>query len=555
MGLKIKKARDGQPRPFWYCQYADRSGKMVEERLDVLIKGEPPPGLDLAHEGDKEFERSRGKALNEFESKRNRARGDKMERAAAAKEYKRMTGETIEEKLLSEIPGIISGERSDDGTCSAWDSWKKKAVSDFLEWANEKKLNTVFDVSKSHAKAYLQSLCKSSQKKTVSAATARKVKFALAQAFDLSLPEGSFNPWRAKDLKIKAAKGDKEFHRKPLSNDEVVKILKASKNDTMSHDLIVCALSTGLRRGDVCRLKWSSIDMKENTLKLTTAKTEDDLYLPILSLFKRVLEGRLTDRRDGAVYVFPEAESMLRENPDGITWRIKKVFATALSDGIQDETETKQKHKDIAKLSEVLPKVLSAIDKAPMKGTERDKMSEIVKLYAVGNSYRDISHELRVSRVSISEILHHAEELSKLAFIQDRRNMFSMRKAVARITRKKRDVGQRSASLYDFHALRTTFVTIAISNGFSIDKLRALTGHETVEIVLRHYFKPKGTDFSNELEKAMPESLTGVPRMLQIQADQAAVNPVDQIAQLMGNLSRSQKKELSRKLNQKARSK
>lgn len=555
MGLKIKKARDGQPRPFWYCQYTDRTGKMIEERLDVPIKGEPPPGLDLDCKGDYDFERSRGKALNEFQTKRNKARGERMDKATAAKEYKRMTGSSIKETPLMDIPKIITHYDKRKRTSDVWASWKQKVVTDFLEWSSKKNLYTAFEVSTDHAKEYLDGLYTPGKKGTVSATTARRVKAILGLAFELALPEGAFNPWRAADVSIDAAKNDKEVHRTPLSNDEVIKILEASKHDTLTHGLIVCALSTGLRRGDVCRLKWSCVDMKENSLELTTEKTGTSLFLPILPLFKRVLEARLANRRDKDVYVFPEAERLIRENPDGITWRIKKAFAVAFADNEEDATEEPQEAPELVKLPDVLPRVVEAISKASLPERKRVKMLEIVKRYSEGETYRGIEHGLKVSRGSISGLLHEAEELSKLSFLHDRRKMFSMKRAVATITREERTVGKRSASLYDFHALRTTFVTIAISNGFSIDKLRALTGHATVEIVLKHYFKPKGTDFSNELEKAMPESLTGTPRMLQIEADQAPMNPVDQIAQLMGKLSRTQKKELSRKLNQKARSK
>ena len=67
----------------------------------------------------------------------------------------------------------------------------------------------------------------------------------------------------------------------------------------------------------------------------------------------------------------------------------------------------------------------------------------------------------------------------------------------------------RAASTYDFHALRTSFVTLAISGGVSLDKVRALTGHKTVDLVLRHYFKPKASELAADLARALPEVLTG----------------------------------------------
>jgi hypothetical protein len=67
----------------------------------------------------------------------------------------------------------------------------------------------------------------------------------------------------------------------------------------------------------------------------------------------------------------------------------------------------------------------------------------------------------------------------------------------------------KSASRYDFHALRTSFVTMALNAGMKIEMLKALTGHSLVETVLRFYYKPKGTDARAELEAALPDVLTG----------------------------------------------
>jgi integrase len=88
-----------------------------------------------------------------------------------------------------------------------------------------------------------------------------------------------------------------------------------------------------------------------------------------------------------------------------------------------------------------------------------------------------------------------------------------VKRLIQNSTLTKREFGNRLASKYDFHALRTTFVTLALSAGIGVEILKALTGHATVEIVMRHYFKPKGSDFINELTKAMPKVLTAKKRV------------------------------------------
>ncbi len=142
----------------------------------------------------------------------------------------------------------------------------------------------------------------------------------------------------------------------------------------------------------------------------------------------------------------------------------------------------------------------------PMTPAKQKRMGLVLRLYAEGKPYNSIMAATGLSKGCISGLLTEAERVSGIRFI--RRKETSGKKTIAEVTRTPRSVGVRAASIYDFHALRTTFVTLAISAGVSVDKLRALTGHTTVEIVMRHYFKPKGTDFADELRKALPAILT-----------------------------------------------
>lgn len=121
-----------------------------------------------------------------------------------------------------------------------------------------------------------------------------------------------------------------------------------------------------------------------------------------------------------------------------------------------------------------------------------------------------------------------------------------MRKIVGDVTRTKREIGMRSASRYDFHCLRTTFVTTALQKGMSETKLRALTGHTTVDLVIRHYFKPRGRDVASELEAVMPIALTGRKAVKPVAAlPEGAADPVAEIATRMRNLTASDQARLA----------
>ena len=141
-----------------------------------------------------------------------------------------------------------------------------------------------------------------------------------------------------------------------------------------------------------------------------------------------------------------------------------------------------------------------------MTPPKRKRMGLVLRLYAEEKAYTDIMAETGLSKGAISGLLSEAEKAAGVRFIQ--RQAASEKKAIAEVTRTRRAVGKRAASIYDFHALRTTFVTLAISAGMNVDMLRAFTGHATVDIVLKHYFKAKATDFAKELQKTLPKILT-----------------------------------------------
>ena len=81
-------------------------------------------------------------------------------------------------------------------------------------------------------------------------------------------------------------------------------------------------------------------------------------------------------------------------------------------------------------------------------------------------------------------------------------------------TRIKREGSDRKASVKDFHSLRTTWITMALSAGVPMELVRRVTGHSTVNVVLKHYFRPGREVFRQKLENSLPQVLTGSPQVL-----------------------------------------
>ena len=60
----------------------------------------------------------------------------------------------------------------------------------------------------------------------------------------------------------------------------------------------------------------------------------------------------------------------------------------------------------------------------------------------------------------------------------------------------------------DFHSFRASWISLAVTRGIPMDLVRVITGHRTVEIVFKHYFKPRREELRLALQKNMPDLLT-----------------------------------------------
>ncbi len=340
MALHFRRGRDGHIRPWWYGEFIRPNGKRAVENLNVPIEGTPPKSGRVKDFGDDVFEKSRTRALVALEALQMDAQKGRMTRAAALKQYHERTGEPLQAAPISALLSARDGEgRRRSADSMRGDNAKLRA---FVAWAQKRGMTTVLDVSVAEARAYLSEVYNPTAPR-FTARTVRRIKGVLAIALGRTLPEGATNPFRHETLRVVALEGDQEYHREPLTPEEVEKLLNtASAVDPEAHDWIVCALSTGLRRGDVCRLRWANVDAKAQALRLQTGKTKTDLHLPIMPKFAEVLARRMKSLDQNSEYVFPEAATLISgKNGMVISKRVKKVLAMALAPCVerQDEAE------------------------------------------------------------------------------------------------------------------------------------------------------------------------------------------------------------------------
>ena len=108
----------------------------------------------------------------------------------------------------------------------------------------------------------------------------------------------------------------------------------AGENDFI-RPILITGMCTAMRRGDCCLLKWKDVDLVRRFITVKTNKTGQTVSIPIFPM----LYDELATRQSSEAYVFPEQAKMYVENSDGITWRVRKVFAEA---GFKDAGENGQ---------------------------------------------------------------------------------------------------------------------------------------------------------------------------------------------------------------------
>ena len=160
--------------------------------------------------------------------------------------------------------------------------------------------------------------------------------------------------------------------------------------------------------------------------------------------------------------------------------------------------------------------------------TRRERTLDTFRRYCAGESVRAIHKATGRSKSEISHNLHAVEDMIGKPFVRSGQAP-GAKAAVARLTRATREKGQRAASVRDWHTLRATWVTLALSAGVPMELVRRVTGHATVDVVLRHYFKPGREQFRAALAGALPAVLTG--------GKPVKVKPAEELAALAGKVA------------------
>jgi integrase len=516
----LKTQRDGTLRKEWYGVYTE-GGKRKVINLNLAWEGIPPASGRVGDAGNTDFERSRHdaeKALKKhMEEAAHKGRAEHLtERLIESK-----TGRTIQYVRLDELGARWRGLARETPPTEEYLKGCDAAFKRFMAFMakRDKHIVHVYEVTPEHAGAYMTELQQKLARKSV-----RDNAKLLNKAFERFLPVGASNPFSG--FVGRQAAGESEtVHRKPFTGEELKVLLETARDDEFMYPLIVTAACSGMRRGDVCNLRWSAVDLAGGMLAVKTSKTGAEVEIPIFKPLQAVLAAR-NGRGDGLV--FPEAAALLENNPDALTWRFKKVVAQAFGgQNAEPGKDAKPLPAPVpAPAADILVEGETAITNKVPEGPRRDRILDVLRRYCAGASLREIVTQTGHAKCTVSYDLHAVEEMIGKAFLRVQSS--SLKQAVRAATQVTRVRGQRAASVRDWHALRATFVTLALSAGVPVELVRRVTGHATVEVVLKHYFRPNREQFKAALVDAMPKVLTG---------RKARMKPAEELAAIAAKLA------------------
>jgi integrase len=421
MPLEARLNTDGTVRPFWYGRYQVK-GKRYCDNLGVPMAGRPPVPFSLKSDGDALYERSRATALAKLDSIIKESRTQHDSARLVEKLYELKTGEQIQSVKLAKLPDEWTTIPRKREPSTRYAAQCRVTLGNFAAFArrHNAQADELGHVTRSMAQAFMAA----EAARGVTAKTWNDTLKLLRATCKHLLPAGSINPFEG----MPTRDTDTVF-RNPFTPEELKAILDAAAQDDFIRPILVVGICTAMRRGDCCLLKWKDVDLVQRFITVKTAKTGVTVAIPIFPMLYDELIQRDQTGRD----VFPEQAQMYRNNPDGITWRVRKVFADA---GFKD---------------------------AEKKGAGKEASS--------------------------------TQTAGKL--VKFRGEIHATRKT-----------GLRRASVRDFHSFRVTWVTLALTASVPIELVQKVTGHKTVDVVLKHYFQPGREEFRRALQTAMPKLLT-----------------------------------------------
>lgn len=486
MSLVIRKTSN-----WWYGRYKV-DGKEFVKNLQVEIRGKRP--ATLKETGSVQFENSRGEAQAALDKLLDAVNSGKSETKLAEAVYEARAGKKLKRYRIHDIPQIwIDKPRKRKPSPRHFEQTVSK-LTRFADWlqATYPELLRVDQLRPTHVQSFFDHL----EQTGMTGETWNKylvtVKAALKRA---GVPA-------AHEI---LPRETETVSRHPFSVDELQAIFKtALENDPLIYSVSVTAACTAMRQKDCCFLRWSEVDLDEGFITVKTSKTGQVVDIPLADI---LLDEIKKQEGNGSEYIFPEAAKLYTANRNGVSSRFKKILELAGFDTGRPAKTTELKSEPCT-----LEEMTQAAEEA-FTGEKLERMKKVLDVYLSGQGIKPTSKATGYSPSTVSSYLNELEAITGKAIVRGkRRPIEAMQKPTRAAMRTERETGIRKASLRDFHSFRTTFVTLALMRGMPLDIVRKITGHQTADVVVRHYFKPQRNELRTAMQKTMPGLLTSAAK-------------------------------------------
>ena len=508
-GLRVMADRAGNLRSkYWYARFT-RQGEKRNVRIapKVEIKGKPPRDangrIDLKLKGDAKFERSRLAALAALAKMREAARTTGKAKAVKDAEtadlvnryHQARTGKTIESTRLAALGGLWRGlERNYKPTAERTRA-AERTFARFAAFAGEHcrahggKCETVDEITPEIAAAWFSAL-----RDQYAWGTVRPMWHLMRSSWTRWHVYAGTNPFGSVVVRNREASAAK-VERRPLTEAELSRLFDATREKPELHALVVAAACTGMRIGDVCRLKWADVDLRGGLIEATTAKAGVRVTVPIFAPLRKVLAGLDEKHAVGdSPFVFPAWAARyehvnaggFHDATTGIYRMVKPYFAKAIFPNAEPVPAlmADAKPKSVAE-------VLAAIDGAGFAPAKRQRVREVYTRWHDGEKCAEIAAALNLARGQVSDYLKAAERITGETYRPRGERKRTAGQPTARDlverTRAPRAIGKNAASLYGWHNLRHTFVVLALQAGVPVNDVSRIVGHGDVATTLNNY--------------------------------------------------------------------
>ncbi len=497
--LELKKDAQGRLRPNWYGIH-EANGKRRVATLNRW-KGTPPASMSSREPGDTAFESSR-QAAREMAGKVFEPDQNAAEREALTRNfYRARYRQDISVHKLEDLPALWNRlpKKRQPGANHAENM--KRNLGRFVAFMSERcpAVKELGAITGDQLRAYVDALPGIAG----DARSCNEHLNVLRRVFRHAAP-ASVGAAVLNDLPGFQVES---VHREPFTPDQLKTVFDAADGDELLRPLVVCAACTAMRRKDVALLKWGAVDMTGGFLTVKAAKTGATCDIPIFPMLRAELEAALPGKRkpDPAAHIWPDAANLYLRDPDALDRRLKKILKAA---GFVDPTKAKaaQDALPILPAAEVRARGLAAIEKAKgWSAKRRDRARKVFTAYMDGATIPEIAERMKMSRGIVS--LRLGEVAKRINAQVIRRPALPAVIHGATIAEGGEGPRKKRASLRGWHSFKTTWITLALSAGVPMELVCRVTGNKSVDIVLKHYFKPGREAMKDAFLKSMPRLL------------------------------------------------